>query len=121
MLEKAFPGLHGPAGSRGNVCEVGVVGFLVANIKPGAEQGNKDPATQKGVGGGGLAPSGMGMVIWEMGVLLQEPSRQKEEFGIREEGQSLRWLINHPGQDFDRRGGSSMATHPPLCLQLPHS
>lgn len=59
------------------MCQVGVVGFLEANIKSGTEQGNKDPTTQKAGEKAGLASSGMDVVIWRMGVLLQEPSEQK--------------------------------------------
>lgn len=47
-VRKAFPGLQGRARSQGNVCQVGMVGFLVTNFKYGAEQGNKDPTIQKG-------------------------------------------------------------------------
>lgn len=46
--------------------QAAVVGFLVANIKSGAEQGNKDSQYPEGETKAGLASSGMGMVIWRM-------------------------------------------------------
>lgn len=62
MFEETFPG---------------VVGFLVANIKSGAEREIKTPLLRGRKTKVGLASSGVAEVMWRIGVLLQEPSGQK--------------------------------------------
>lgn len=58
------------------MCQVGVVGLLSANMKSGAERGNRSPPPRSR-NKAGLVSSGMGVVMWRVGVRLRESSGQK--------------------------------------------
>lgn len=62
MFEETFPG---------------VVGFLVANIKSGAEREIKPHYSEGRKKKVGPASSRVGVVMWRIGALLQESSGQK--------------------------------------------